>query len=315
MKTFTKLNEQCVTSDVNPGNALALGVTNHLTPIGNIVMNVRNYFASQLSIVASVAEDGVSVKLNSSKFTSKDEINKVLNNPIQRNMSLKEYIQSQGLDLIKMICVGQFWVVYFSPSDIKTAAPGAEAVQAEAPVKEQLEYDIEEAEIDSLEMKINEDEDEEMKSEGKDELNEIIGMSDKVKAAKKLEAFVAKEIELPREYYFAAVKTQKGKEVLALRWKYTKRSGIKETIELKKSIMHIYNDGQIFCSDLDKNSMFNLPSEVNTLLNNIIDMFDAEKTNDPAVFKIKNFEKKDDKKKEDKDKDKDKDKDNGSSLL
>jgi len=309
MKTFTKLNEQCVTSDVNPGNALALGVTNHLTPIGNIVMNVRNYFASQLSIVASVAEDGVSVKLNSSKFTSKDEINKVLNNPIQRNMSLKEYIQSQGLDLIKMICVGQFWVVYFSPSDIKTAAPGAEAVQAEAPVKEQLEYDIEEAEIDSLEMKINEDEDEEMKSEGKDELNEIIGMSDKVKAAKKLEAFVAKEIELPREYYFAAVKTQKGKEVLALRWKYTKRSGIKETIELKKSIMHIYNDGQIFCSDLDKNSMFNLPSEVNTLLNNIIDMFDAEKTNDPAVFKIKNFEKKDDKKKEDKDKD------NGSSLL
>jgi len=314
MKTFTKLNEQCVTSDVNPGNALALGVTNHLTPIGNIVMNVRNYFASQLSIVASVAEDGVSVKLNSSKFTSKDEINKVLNNPIQRNMSLKEYIQSQGLDLIKMICVGQFWVVYFSPSDIKTAAPGAEAVQAEAPVKEQLEYDIEEAEIDSLEMKINEDEDEEMKSEGKDELNEIIGMSDKVKAAKKLEAFVAKEIELPREYYFAAVKTQKGKEVLALRWKYTKRSGIKETIELKKSIMHIYNDGQIFCSDLDKNSMFNLPSEVNTLLNNIIDMFDAEKTNDPAVFKIKNFEKKDDKK-EDKDKDKDKDKDNGSSLL
>lgn len=314
MKTFTKLNEQCVSSDVNPGNALALGVTNHLTPIGNIVMNVRNYFASQLSVVASIAEDGVSVKLNSSKFTSKDEINKILNNPIQRNMSLKEYIQSQGLDLIKMICIGQFWVVYFSPSDVKTAAPGAEAVQAEAPVKEQLEYDIEEAEIESLDMIINEDEDEEMKSEGKDELNEIIGMSDKVKAAKKLEAFVAKEIELPREYYFAAVKTQKGKEVLALRWKYTKRSGIKETIELKKSIMHIYNDGQIFCSDLDKNSMFNLPSEVNTLVNNIIDMFDAEKTNDPAVFKIKNFEKKDDKKKDDSDKDKDEKKDSGSLL-
>ena len=305
MKTFTKLNEQCVTSDVNPGNAMSLGVTNHLTPIGNIVLNVRNFFATQLGVVASVAEDGVSLKLNCSRFTNKEEINKTLNNPIQRNMSLKEYVQSQGLDLIKMICIGQFWVVYFSPSDIKTAAPGAEAVQAEAPVKEQQEYNIEEAEINNFEMIIKEDEDEELKNPNKDELIEILAMKDKVKAAKKLEALVAKEIELPREYYFSAVKTLKGKEVLALRWKYTKRTGKKETSELTKSLMHIYDDGDIFCADLDKNAMFNLPSEVNTLINNIIDMFDAEKTKDPAVFKIKDFEKKDENK-EDKDKDKDK---------
>ena len=320
MKTFTRLNEQCSTSDVNPGNALSLGVTNHLTPVGNIVTNVRNFFAVQLGVVASIAEDGVSIKLNSSKFVNKTEIEKVLTNPIQRNMSIKEYIQSQGLDLIKMICVGQYWVVYFSPSDVKTAQPGVEAKPADAPVKEMQECEIEEAEIESLnEVIIKEDEDEEMKSEGKDELNVILGMSDKVKAAKKLEALVAKEIELPREYYFAAVKTQKGKEVLALRWKYTKRSGIKETIELKKSLMHIYNDGQIFCTDLDKNSMFKLPTEVNTLVNNILDMFDAEKTNDSAVFKIKDFEKKSDKdkndKKDDEKKDDKKEEKSSDSLL
>ena len=320
MKTFTRLNEQCSTSDVNPGNALSLGVTNHLTPVGNIVTNVRNFFAVQLGVVASIAEDGVSIKLNSSKFVNKTEIEKVLTNPIQRNMSIKEYIQSQGLDLIKMICVGQYWVVYFSPSDVKTAQPGVEAKPADAPVKEMQECEIEEAEIESLnEVIIKEDEDEEMKSEGKDELNVILGMSDKVKAAKKLEALVAKEIELPREYYFAAVKTQKGKEVLALRWKYTKRSGIKETIELKKSLMHIYNDGQIFCTDLDKNSMFKLPTEVNTLVNHILDMFDAEKTNDSAVFKIKDFEKKSDKdkndKKDDEKKDDKKEEKSSDSLL
>lgn len=313
MKTFTILNEQCSTSDVNPGNSMSLGVTNHLTPINNIVTNVRNFFAVQLGVVASVAEDGVSVKLNSSKFVNKTEIAKVLNNPIQRNMSIKEYIQSQGLDLIKMICVGQYWVVYFSPSDIKVAIPGLEAKPADAPVKEQLEYGIDEAEIDTLAI-IKEDEDEEIKSESKNELNVILGLSDKVKASKKLEALVTKEIELPREYYFAAVKTQKGKEVLALRWKYTKRSGIKETIELKKSLMHIYNDGQIFCADLDKDSMFKLPTEVNTLINNVLDMFDAEKTNDPAVFKIKDFEKKEEKKDDNKEEKKDEKKDS-SSLL
>lgn len=292
MKTFTTLNEQCATSDVNPGNLGSLGVTNHLTPVQNILTNVRNFFATQLGVVASIGEDGVSIKLNSSKFVNKEEIEKVLNNPIQRNMSIKQYIQSQGLDLIKMIALGQYWVIYFSPSDVKIAAPGMEAVPATAPVKEQLEMNIDEAEFTTYQM-LFEDEDEEVKNPNKDELSEIFSMTDRVKAAKKLEALVSKEIELPREYYFAAVKTVKGKEVIALRWKYTKRTGKKETAELTKSLMHIYDDGEIFCGDLDKDSMFKLPTETNTLINNILDMFDAEKTNDSAIFKIKDFEKKD----------------------
>jgi hypothetical protein len=246
--------------------------------------------------------------VNSSKCVNKEEIEKVLNNPSQRNMSIKQYIQSQGLDLIKMIALGQYWVIYFSPSDVKIAAPGMEAVPATAPVKEQLEMNIDEAEFTTYQM-LFEDEDEEVKNPNKDELAEIFSMTDKVKAAKKLEALVSKEIELPREYYFAAVKTVKGKEVIALRWKYTKRTGKKETSELTKSLMHIYDDGEIFCGDLDKNSMFKLPTETNTLINNVLDMFDAEKTNDSAIFKIKDFEKKDSSKednKEDKGEDKDK---------
>ena len=78
MKRFSKLNESCVTSDVNPGNALTLGVTNHYTPVQNIVTNIKNLFSMIIPVVASVAEDGVSVKLNSSKFVSKEEITKLI---------------------------------------------------------------------------------------------------------------------------------------------------------------------------------------------------------------------------------------------
>ena len=154
-------------------------------------------------------------------------------------------------------------------------------------------------------------------------------MSDKVKAAKKLEAMVAQEIELPREYYFAGVKSNKGTESIALRWKYTKRSGKKETTELVKSLINIYGkEGELFVADFDKDSMVNLPSEVNTLINNIIEFFDAEKTSDDAVFKIKGWdktessseEKKEDNKEEKKednkeDKSSDKKEENSGSLL
>ena len=37
MKKFSTLVEHCLTSDVNPGNSVDLGVTNHLTPINNIL--------------------------------------------------------------------------------------------------------------------------------------------------------------------------------------------------------------------------------------------------------------------------------------
>lgn len=324
MKTFTKLNEQCVTSDVNPGNALSLGVTNHLTPVDNIVTNVRNFFGAQLGIIVCVAEDGVSLKMHSSRFVNKEEVRKILQNPIQRNMSVQEYIVSQGLDRLTMMNLGQYWVVYFSPSDVKTAKPGLEATPAELPVKEQLEWNLGELEMHSLDEIITESEDEEMEDSNVAKIKSILSMDDKVKAAKKLEALVTHEIELPREFYFAGVKSNKGTESIALRWKYTKRSGLKETTELVKSLINIYGKtGELFISDFDENSMFNLPSEVNTLINNIIELFNAEKTSDKAVFKIKGWKdvesedssKEDSKPEENKDEKKDEKKEKSSDSL
>ena len=43
MKTFSKLNESARTTDTQPGNDLAkTGLTNHYTPIENILINVKN---------------------------------------------------------------------------------------------------------------------------------------------------------------------------------------------------------------------------------------------------------------------------------
>ena len=182
MKRFSDFNkamtgklvgESCVTSDVNPGNALSTtGVTNHYTPVQNILTNVKNLYACRMSIAASLAEDGFSIKLNSSKFVSEDDIRNMLYTPLDRTtIPLAQYVMSQGLDNMKMIKVGDFYVVYFSPKDIKAAEPGLEAPQAEAPVKEMLDYNIEEAEITTI---TEDEDDEELEDITKKELSKLI---------------------------------------------------------------------------------------------------------------------------------------------
>lgn len=301
MKKFSEIfTESCATSDVNPGNALNLGVANHYTPVQNIVTNVRNLFSIIVPVVASIAEDGVSVKLNSSKFVNKEEINKILYQPVYQSQSLYSYIVSQGLDLVKMINLGMYFVVYFSPRDIKQAMPGAEANPAAFPCEGQIE---EETEIFNFTINENED-DEELKDLTKEKLNELIQSKDKVKAAKALELMVGQEMELPREYYFAGVKDKQGNESIALRWKYTVNRPKKMTAEVTRSLINIYGldkDG-VWVGDFDEDSMFKLPDEVKKLIENILDFLGAEKTDNPCVWDLSG-EKKDSDDKEEETKD------------
>ena len=94
MKTLTQLKEGF---ECNPGNALKLGVTNHLTPVGNIITNVRNFFGSLLGLVVEPGEDGVSLKLHSSKFVNPEEIQKVLSTRCMGQSTVQDYICQQGL--------------------------------------------------------------------------------------------------------------------------------------------------------------------------------------------------------------------------
>lgn len=317
MKRFSDFNkamtgklvgESCVTSDVNPGNALSTtGVTNHYTPVQNILTNVKNLYACRMSIAASLAEDGFSIKLNSSKFVSEEEIRRMLYTPLDRTtIPLAQYIISQGLDSVKMIKVGDFYVVYFSPKDIKAAEPGLEAPQAEAPVKEMLDYNIEEAEITTI---TEDEDDEELEDITKKELSKLIDEKDKVKAAKQFMQIVSQQMELPREYYFAGVKDKDGKESIALRWRYTKRRPHKKTAEVTRSLINIYGNSKdgVWVGDFDEKSYFQLPDEVKKLIENILELLGAEKTDDECVYSLdaKKEDKKDDKKEDKKDDKKD----------
>lgn len=287
MKVFSKyINESgCATADVNQGNALLnTGVTNHLTPIGNIVTNVKNLFCLPLGVVASVGEDGVSIKLNCSRFTSPQEIQKILYNyEIMRGTCLASYIMSQGLDLCKTVNLGQFYIVYFCPSDIKTSQPGVEPEQANLPCKEQLDFEVEMINV----IKESED-DEEIADVTKQKISELINSKDKVKAAKQFELLIGQEMELPREYYFAGVKDKAGNESIALRWKYTRRAAKNQTTEITKSLINIYDEGKdgVFVADFDKDSMFQLPEEVKKLIENILDFIGAQETDDPCVYSL-----------------------------
>ena len=300
MKTFSKLNESAKTTDTQPGNDLAnTGITNHYTPIENILTNVKNLFALKLGVVAAIGEDNVSLKLHSSKFVDDQSINSVLFEPVDRFTNLYSYITSQGLNKMTKVDLGQYTVLYFSPTDVKTAQDPQKMVNVPTTVvaTESFENEI-------VNMIKEDDSEEEMKDVTLEKFLELIELKDKVKAAKQLELLVSQQIELPREFYFAAIKFKTGEEAIALRWKYTKKLPTGQSTESVRSIMHIFGKGDkaIWVQDYDKESIVKLPDEVKKLIDNILEMIDAEKTDDPAIFKLTG-ERKEREDKKDKDKD------------
>lgn len=348
MKKFSTLVEHCLTSDVNPGNSVDLGVTNHLTPINNILTNVRNLY-SDVDIVAAVAEDGVSIKVHSSRFVSKEECERILYWGNIYRPALATYLYQQGLDKMQITTVSdspanQYYVAYFSASDIKAADPTKDSTPANEPdpknnpnppagdnkdnkkkkVSEDKEINGEEKEI-----VVNEDnngDDDEIKDLTHGKVLELLKSKDKVKAAKQLEILVGQEVELPREFYFAGLeaKGDGGEESVALRWKYQKRVDVNATSEIVKTLIKIHEPGEkcVFVPDFDEDTMFTLPDEVKKLIENIIDFVGATPTDDKAVFSIEDAEgdgkdNKDDKtpdKKEDSEGGED-NKNNGDDLL
>lgn len=312
-----------------PGNQITkTGVTNHYTPIQNILTNVKNLFCLLLGVVAEVGEDNVSIKLSSSQFVSKQKTEEILWRAMYNDVftygtsSLYGYITSQGLPTVTFINLGGYYVVYFSPNDIKTAEDPTKMALNAIP-EAANESMLDEFEIGTF---IKEDDsEEEMKSETVSKVLELLDGPDKVKAAKQLELLVSKEIQLPREYYFSAIKFKSGEEAIALRWKYTKKMPFgkadgdgeykETTVENTRSLMHIFGKGEkaIWVQDFDEDSLVELPEEVKKLIQSILDLLEAGETDNPSVFSLtgERKERKDDENK-DEDDDNNKDDDKGS---
>ena len=266
-----------------------VGVTNHYTPIQNIITNVRNLFAPYFGLVVEPGEDGVSIKIHNSGFISQQAVNDILYKKVDRFTSVADYICQQGLCAIKLVNVGKFYVVYFCPTDIKTAEdPNVmnSDVPAEievAPCREQLEYNIEEAELSSL---YESAWDEEMEDKTKDELLDILDQDDKIKAANAFNDKLGHVITLPEGVYVKAVKDEAGNESIAIRKKYTKRRPFGQSSEVVKSLINIYhagNDG-IWVDPFDNKEA--LDEETSNLINSILSWLGAEETGDPCVWKL-----------------------------
>ena len=161
---------------------------------------------------------------------------------------------------------------------------------------------------------ITESEDEEVSESDIPKLIDILKKKDKVKAAKEFAQGLAKYFYLPKEFYFACVHPSYEIDNVALRWKYKKRvPDVKGTAKEKKAVEErtqteithtlinfIFDDNNefIWVPDYDKDGYFQLPDEAKKLIENILDLLDVEKGQDPCVFTLK--------KEEDKSKDADK---------
>lgn len=317
-----KLVPKSPTEDINPGNSAELGVSNHRTPIENIVIGVNNLFASHLGIVAAVGEDGVSLKLNSSKFVSKEAVTGVLMNPeIYRGISLYEFVKSQGLDGLKIIPYGMYFVVYFYPKDVNTAMSPADIPQ---PQPELTKEGLEEVEMFTILEDNDDDDDDDDNGEEMDMSDEfhknvikIITQKDKIQAAKDLQDLIAGRLDLPNDFYFAGVKAKNGDESIALRWRYTHQRPKGQSAQITKSLINIFGlgDDGIWVNDFVRDSIVKLPDDVEKLVKNILSMLDAEKTDNPAVYKLSKDVKKNNNESDKKTDDDDKKKDNDDDLL
>lgn len=290
MKTLSQLRESF---DSNPGNDVKLGVTNHLTPVGNIITNVRNFFGSLLGLVVEPGEDGVSLKLHSSKFVNPEEIQKVLSTRCMGQSTVQDYICQQGLCNCKIIDLGMYKVVYFGPNDIRTAEnPDGVAVNTKCcepcVCKEMLQYNVAEAEMETLES-INEAtnfDDEELEDKTKEQLLKFIQGTDKVKCAQKLAEFLADDLELPEDYYFKGVKDADGHESIALRYKFQRRRPFGKEVTLSKTLINIYNVGDnAVWVEANLTRDLNHP-EMNRIVDAVIKLIGAQPTEDPCVFAI-----------------------------
>lgn len=290
----SKIKESFASPAMVPTEPLAeplstVGVTNHYTPIQNIITNVRNLFAPYFGLVVEPGEDGVSIKIHNSGFISQQAVNDILYKKVDRFTSVADYICQQGLCAIKLVNVGKFYVVYFCPTDIKIAEdPNVmnSDLPAEievAPCREQLEYNIEEAELSSIHESAW---DEEMEDKTKEELIEILDQDDKIKAAGAFNDKLSHVITLPEGVYVKAVKDEAGNESIAIRKKFIKRRPFGQSSEVVKSLINIYHTGNdgIWVDPFDnKNS---LDEETCNLINSILSWLGAEETGDPCVWKL-----------------------------
>lgn len=271
-----KLSELYLESfDSNPGNSLdCLGVSNHYTPINNILIAIRNLICCRLGIIAEPGEDEVSIKLHSSRFTDEESINAMLYDKIDRFTSLDSYIRMQGLTKRTIVDLGSYKVVYYSPEDIKQAENPE--VMAQVP-----DVDIEPTTecLENIKTILEEQQDND-----KVDWIEILGNEDKNVAAALFLDKIKNKIDLPENYYIKATKDANDNKCVAIRKKYEFRKPFDEKIEKVKSIINIYSPDNIWVSGYQ--DCITLSDTDSRIIEKVLNLINAQKTDDNCIFTL-----------------------------
>lgn len=286
-----KVNGQSVSKSVNigksfgltPSSQLTQGVMNHYTPIDNIVINVRNLFGALYGLVVSKGEDGVSLKIKSTNFTTPQATQEMLQTLTFDGFTyLYNYIVNQGLRAMKIVDLGTTCVAYFCPDDLGNVTVG------NCPCEELKAAGITEGEMFGPKQtnRINEDSEVELEDHTKEELAEIINDTNKVKAANDFANKISTDIVLPENMYIKATKDAEGHESISLRYKTTKRRPFGGKVDVITSLMNIYKTGPagIWVDAFLNPDMYD--EDTIDIINNILTFIGAEKTSDEAVWNI-----------------------------
>lgn len=280
-------------------NGNPIGVTNHLTPVDNIVTNVRNFFGPKMSLVVTKGEDNVSLKCTSSLFASEEQTRNMLYFPYWNDrMSLATYVSQQGLSQIKVLPIGQEFIVYFCPSDMPQLGYGS-SYGDKVPCcgcDEQREYHLGDVEFVVFEdddqgnsMNANQkyygQGDQEIEGIQKKNLRELLNDKDKVKGAKAFAEILSQNMKLPENIYVKAVRDEDGNESIALRYRYEKRKPFGKTATITKTLVNIYGlgDNGIWVDDFDNE---NFDVNLKSIITDMLDFIGVRKTADKCSFTI-----------------------------
>ena len=298
MKTLSMIKENWTPNQT-------LGVTNHLTPVKNIISNINNLFASQLSIVAFPGADNVSLIVKSSFFYDEETTRSQIYQKVWNDRtSLFDYVSQQGLPVVKIFQLGTEWICMFCPSDMPQFGYGPDSSIEKCPasikceMKEQIPFG--EVEYNSFVYEDGEDGDndnmnglknygfgdQEIESIQKKDLRTILGSKDKVKAAKAFAAILSKNMHMPENYYIKAVRDEDGNESVALRYRYEKRKPFGKTAMLTKTLVNIYglDDNGIWVDGADDPN--GLPEEMKGVIDDMLGFIGVRRTGDACCFTI-----------------------------
>ena len=263
------------------GNAFdQQGVTNHYTPIMNIIQGCRNIFGPKYSVIFEPGDDGVSIKLSSSFFIDEKAVNATLFTPIDRYTTLDSFIRLQGLTKRTIVQSGQLMVVYYSPEDIATAQNPVDMEAAKSPVlPDESDVDPTTEELENIAKVIAESE-----TESETNFSELFNDEDKNLSAAMFAEKLKNIVSLPENYYIKATRDSDGNKSIALRKKITLRKAFGKEIEVVKSLMNIYSDDNIWVGAFQE--VCNTSEEDKKLIENILNYIKAEKTDDECVYTL-----------------------------